>query len=562
MRKNNQKLGFQCSLVLCVSLASLGARGGDIRDGVYLEGSAGAQNMALTSQTQQPPVMAMIHSTSLQNSIKTHLQELISKLTSLNTTTAQVGTTKNVSEISAINASATLAEIQSLEAQIANEISLLQRLIASSQDSQEKSSNQAILSAYQQVLQSLKSVGGNLESQINQYNNKLSSEKSAYDTAQGVINKLKEDTSSCIGISKCNAGEVPQTSQLQQDIIKLVSTSYNILNNDIKAFLSNPASALVIPQGQYSKAISDADSEVTKCGSLNTSSAISTCFGTLRTDMFGSQVHKGGVSVAQLAEIYEWFSKVGSQVLASKNTELELELLKIYNDSIGIATITSPADYGLKNVTPPKLGLTYTNQSSTITTDQTTTNNQHNLTPMQALLSLAPLSNTINSLSRPFGNVNWNATIGVGYQYFFSRHFGFDAYINTQYSYLNSPLLKHLANFKALQGVSWGIGADLIYDILVAKGQQKWFAGLFAGFAVAGNYYYLDMKETPLARTAGYNVLFNWGVRFQRQHSIFKIGVKNPLITRNLSMQANNTTVILNKSAKSANIYISYAYLF
>ncbi|WP_163532894.1 outer membrane beta-barrel protein [Helicobacter suis] len=558
MRKNNQKLGFKCSLVLCASLASLGARGGDVRNGFYLEGSAGAQNMAVASQTPSPPVM--IHSTSLQNNIKAHLQELITKLTSLNSTAAQVNTKEDVTKISAIDASATLAEIKALESQIANEISLLQKLIASSQDSQDKSSNQAILSAYQQVLESLKGVDSSLKSQIDQYNNKLSTETNAYNTAQSTIKKLKTDTSSCIGVSKCNAGEIPQTSQLTPDIKTLIATSYNILNNDIKNFLSNPASALVISQDQYSKAISDADNEVKTCN-LNSSSGISSCFTTLRNEMFNGKT-PSGISVAQLAEIYEWFSKVGSQLLASKNASQELELLKIYNDSIGIATITSPGSYGLKNVTPPTLGLTYHTQASTITADQTTANQQHNLTPMQALISLAPLSNTINSLSRPFGNVNWNASIGVGYQYFFSRHFGFDAYINTTYNYLNSPLLKHLDNFKALQGVSWGIGADLIYDMLVAKGQQKWFAGLFAGIAGVGNYYYLDMKQTPLASTRGYNVLFNWGLRFQRSHNIFKIGVKNPLITRNLSMQANTTKVILNKTAKSANIYISYAYLF
>ncbi|WP_163555944.1 outer membrane beta-barrel protein [Helicobacter suis] len=555
MRKNNQKLGFQCSLVLCASLASLGARGGDIRDGVYLEGSAGAQNMALTSQTQQPPVMAMIHSTSLQNSIKTHLQELISKLTSLNSTASKVSTKDDVTKLNSINASATLAEIQSLEAQIANEISLLQKLIASSQDSQEKSSNQAILSAYQQVLQSLKSVGGNLESQINQYNNKLSSEKNAYDTAQSTIGTLQGEISSCIG-SKCNPPSQIPDSQLQGDILQLVKISSYVLN-DIQAFTQN---ALLSPfVDTLSQAIKKADEAAKACTNLDNPSS---CFDTLRTQIFGSG-NPSGVSVVQLAEIYEWFKDMAGRVYpGTSNINQERALIQLYNDSIRIATTSPNYRLNVPAIKIPTLNLTYNNQTSTISTDQDTTNKQHNLSPMQALLSLAPLSNTINSLSRPFGNVNWNATIGVGYQYFFSRHFGFDAYINTTYNYLNSPLLKHLDNFKALQGVSWGIGADLIYDMLVAKGQQKWFAGLFAGFAVAGNYYYLDMKETPLARTRGYNVLFNWGVRFQRQHSIFKIGVKNPLITRNLSMQANNTTVTLNKSAKSANIYISYAYLF
>ncbi|BCD45567.1 hypothetical protein [Helicobacter suis] len=217
MRKNNQKLGFKCGFVLCASLASLGARGGDVRNGIYLEGSAGAQNMALTSQTQQP-VIATIHSTSLQNNIKARLQELIAKLTSLNSTAAKVGTTNDVTKINPIDAKTTLAEIQALESQIANEISLLQKLIASSQDSQDKSSNQQILSAYQQVLESLKSVGSSLESQIDQYNSKLSTEKSAYNAQVASVNaqnqaanqvyttakdKLEHDISSCIGIPVC-----------------------------------------------------------------------------------------------------------------------------------------------------------------------------------------------------------------------------------------------------------------------------------------------------------------------------------------------------------------------
>ncbi|WP_281739589.1 outer membrane beta-barrel protein, partial [Helicobacter suis] len=383
----------------------------------------------------------------------------------------------------------------------------------------------------------------------------------------------------CLYPSGCSPPASPQISQLQQDIKTLITTAYNVLNNDISGFLSNSLTrSSVISQSQFENAKKKADDEINgistdsskkvKACTLTTSSGISSCFSTLRSDMFGNKA-PNGVSVVQLAEVYEWFSKVGSQVLASNNTDLELELLKIYNDyNDSIRTAHNTSNYhlsvpALKTVQPtaPTLNLTYNSQASTITADQSKANQQHNLTPMQALISLAPLSNTINSLSRPFGNVNWNASIGVGYQYFFSRHFGFDAYINTEYSYLNSPLLKRLDNFKALQGVSWGIGADFIYDMLVAKGKQKWFAGLFAGIAGAGNYYYLDMKETPLARTRGYNVLFNWGLRFQRSHNIFKIGVKNPLITRNLSMQANNTKVILNKTAKSANIYISYAYL-
>ncbi|WP_163564884.1 outer membrane beta-barrel protein [Helicobacter suis] len=561
MRKNNQKLGFKCSLVLCASLASLGARGGDVRNGVYLEGSAGAQNMAVASQTPSPPVM--IHSTSLQNNIKAHLQELIAKLTSLNSTAAQVGTKAEVTKINAIDAQATLAEIKALESQIANEISLLQKLIASSQDSQEKSSNQAILSAYQQVLESLKGVDSSLGSQIEQYNNKLSSEKSAYNTANSIYtsakNKLEGDISHCIGVSTCNTQSQPPNSQLQQDILQLVSTSLGVLNNISALFTNSLISASVISKDQYDAAISQADNAAKACTNLNNPSS---CFSTLRTQMFGNKT-PNGVSIVQLAEIYEWFKDMAGKVYPSTtNTSQELALLNVYNDSIRIATTSPNYHLNAPAIKIPTLNLTYTTQESKINTDQTKANQQHNLTPMQALISLAPLSNTINSLSRPFGNVNWNASIGVGYQYFFSRHFGFDAYINTTYNYLNSPLLKRLDNFKALQGVSWGIGADLIYDMLVAKGKQKWFAGLFAGIAGVGNYYYLDMKETPLARTRGYNVLFNWGLRFQRSHNIFKIGVKNPLITRNLSMQANTTKVILNKTAKSANIYISYAYLF
>ncbi|WP_143159245.1 hypothetical protein, partial [Helicobacter suis] len=63
--------------------------------------------------------------------------------------------------------------------------------------------------------------------------------------------------------------------------------------------------------------------------------------------MFGNKA-PNGVSVVQLAEIYEWFSKVGSQVLASNNTDLELELLKIYNDyNDSIRTAHNTSNYHL-----------------------------------------------------------------------------------------------------------------------------------------------------------------------------------------------------------------------
>ncbi|BDR28237.1 hypothetical protein HSHS1_09980 [Helicobacter suis HS1] len=270
-----------------------------------------------------------------------------------------------------------------------------------------------------------------------------------------------------------------------------------------------------------------------------------------------------GVSVVQLAEIYEWFSKVGSQVLAS-NTVWFIPLCtgseRLKNQEGNKLHPTQKPEQLLEKLIlmatkPHDLILDpFFGTGTTMAVDQSKANQQQGIETMQALIKAAQRrieQITISQdamayleLEKKPPKVSMKVLIDTGYLKIGDKLYSPDYQEKCQV----------LADGKVCDASGQVLSIHKMSAKILNKINHKWFAGLFAGIAGAGNYYYLDMKETPLARTRGYNVLFNWGLRFQRSHNIFKIGVKNPLITRNLSMQANNTKVILNKTAKSANI--------
>ncbi|WP_104707296.1 hypothetical protein [Helicobacter ailurogastricus] len=91
-------------LSFCLVLAPLHGRdvrnGHDIRNGVYVSGTVGAQSMGTSTGSSSTSATSVpLNSTNLQDGLNGNLQNLVNDIKSLNASAAQVGTTFNVTQI-------------------------------------------------------------------------------------------------------------------------------------------------------------------------------------------------------------------------------------------------------------------------------------------------------------------------------------------------------------------------------------------------------------------------------------------------------------------------------
>ncbi|BCZ18325.1 hypothetical protein NHP190003_16070 (plasmid) [Helicobacter sp. NHP19-003] len=591
-------------LSLCLVLTPL--YGYDVRNGAYLSGTVGAQNMDTTTNTPSGSSTMPLNSTNLQSSLSTHLQELIDKLQSLNTDAAQVGTTLNITKIDPIEAQATQAQIQTLEAQVATQIAQLEGLIDTNQQASANATDQSILQAYSAILQDLKNVDASLEQEINQYNHKLMADKNAfanqtnrvieenkqaqatyaqdkntYANQTAVYNATTQDLSNnlsaCIDSPRCEGLPNSYTSgQVQVALTQMMRNAYNIVYSNMPWFFSGPyktQTSKVITQNEWEQAVQDGKKRASFCRDVSCMNNFYHKFEKVLGPLSGS-----GVSAEQITRVYAWFYQTGAEIfrLGGPITPIR-SLIMVYNYYVALASMVPnyaffppsttsvfgppPTLHQQALPTPPTLGLTYKDLASAIQAAQNKLDQQGHVTSMQGTINLSPLSRTINSLSRPFANINWNANLGVGFQYFFANRIGMDVHANLGYSYLNSPLLRELSDFKSLQGFLWEAGVDVILDLFISRGPKKWFSGLYAGAMGTGNYFFLDALASH-GVTSNYNVLFNAGLRLQIEHNIFKVGIMDPLIARYIDIKMGNSIIILDENYKDIDVYISFAHLF
>ncbi|WP_162982254.1 MULTISPECIES: hypothetical protein [Helicobacter] len=145
---------------ICVSLSSLLGYGGDVRDGFFIEGSVGAQSTGVSAYgPNAAPPPKPINTASLQSNLNDHLKELVNTLKNLNSSAAQVGSTKDILQLSPLDISGAKASlIKNLEAQIQTEIGQLKSILNANPNSPSATHDQAILQNYQNILGACKAM--------------------------------------------------------------------------------------------------------------------------------------------------------------------------------------------------------------------------------------------------------------------------------------------------------------------------------------------------------------------------------------------------------------------
>ncbi|WP_158654460.1 hypothetical protein [Helicobacter salomonis] len=590
---------------VCVSLSSLLGYGGDVRDGFFIEGSIGAQSSGVSSYgpnaTASTPSKTL-NAASLQASLNSHLKELATALQNLNATAAQVGSTKDILQLSPLDISGTMrAQIKGLEAQIQMEIGQLKTLVGTNPNAPNVANDQTIIQDYEKVLQSLQGYGVSIIGEVNNYDNTLaqaqiafkdlknaiasrnSASQKAYDAAYSAYEQKKQAFSAARDqitrfMGQCVGGSCGPSSVSPAEGAAQVEQFSNSILQGILGIAQNPDTDSIISINQYYNSYRTGVSGV--CAPTSTTANIPNCFSSVDPVM-------SNFSIENLVRDYAWFFQEAKEIgesLSLNAPQVDVAangLVAVYNTLSNIMQTTlgnyssiiptpdqyfrPPAVPVLKPMpSPPTLGFKYNNLAPQITTAANTINTVGTIhAPGQIVVpDLSPFSNVINHFARAFQNVNWNANVGVGYQYFFSRHFGFDVQVSVGYNYLNSPLFRKSPIFKSMQGFNWAIGGNVIFDFIAPSSQSGLFVGLFAGILGVGSHYFLDTKSSPLVRASDFNARLNVGIRFQFDRNIIKVGIEDPLYSHVIDMQAGDTHFIVDETPRNFDIYISFAHLF
>ncbi|GLH57357.1 hypothetical protein NHP214376_01430 [Helicobacter ailurogastricus] len=226
----------------------------------------------------------------MQDGLNGNLQNLVNDIKSLNASAAQVGTTFNVTQINPIEIQALQTQIQDLESQISVQIAHLIALMDSNPQTLNNANDQAIIQNYQNIFNTLKSIDGNLQQQIDQYNNKLTTDKDAYESQVNSVIKnnqqaqityaqnqstytdqvtaydrttqeLSHNLSTCIDSPDCLA--LPSTyspTQVQQALSQMMQNTDSIVNSNMPWFFDGPYkndTSKVITQSQWSRAVQE-----------------------------------------------------------------------------------------------------------------------------------------------------------------------------------------------------------------------------------------------------------------------------------------------------------------
>ncbi|WP_158652598.1 hypothetical protein [Helicobacter ailurogastricus] len=321
-------------LSFCLVLAPLHGR--DVRNGVYVSGTVGAQNMGTSTDSSSTSTTSIpLNSTDLQDSLNGNLQNLVNDIKSLNASAAQVGTTFNVTQINPIEIQALQTQIQDLESQISVQIAHLIALMDSNPQTLNNANDQAIIQNYQNIFNTLKSIDGNLQQQIDQYNNKLTTDKDAYESQVNSVIKnnqqaqityaqnqgtytdqvtaydrttqeLSHNLSTCIDSPDCLA--LPSTyspTQVQQALNQMMQNTDSIVNSNMPWFFDGPYkndTSKVITQSQWSQAVQEGNVRASHCQSVSCMHNFDVKF----QEVLGP-IGYSGISASQVTRVSAWF---------------------------------------------------------------------------------------------------------------------------------------------------------------------------------------------------------------------------------------------------------------
>ncbi len=242
--------------------------------------------------------------------------------------------------------------------------------------------------------------------------------------------------------------------------------------------------------------------------------------------------------LTDLTQTMEWFSWMAA--LVSNNSTERTELINDYKTFLSLLSqqtyknfqqlfpTTSQAMQPAPTFTTPNtLSFNYQNFANAIKAVDTTRT------------SLVPMMTSFNRFNKPYANRSYNGSLLLGYQSFFSKHFGYSIQGSVGYGYIGSPLFKMqyfgVNALRNLQDVSVNLGADLYWDFNAPKNNTAAFYGLFVGLSGGSMNY--DLSAQSDIWRASYDFDLDLGLRFQFGANIFKVGADIPLLKHNINWQ-------------------------
>ncbi|WP_163498978.1 outer membrane beta-barrel protein [Helicobacter suis] len=557
---------FKKFLVFCLLLIE--GRGGklgaaDIRNGFFFGAEFGVQSQALQSTSMLAcPNCGLIKAepsgysssiTNLTKGINEDIKEALSQLQNLqNLINATKDKSQNISDLTPLNLSS-ISELGALEQEISNDIARLARNLNLYPKSKQ---NQEVLSTYNQLLSQIKNLDKQLISEVNSYNNQLKNSKETYDQDKADYqNTLNNYNTNIKNYTNDRNSLVPNINSASS--ASSVATSAQSIINDLKTITSLDKS-LSSQYNQYSnegiddaKAVADVLTQALQGGSQQAQNFLNGLLEAIDSNL-------PNTNFDQLIAVVNWFAQMAKEI-QKQCPQYESDLLAVYKTAFSDIGVTGTSFIPTaKEVfgnppakpSPPNLKFNYQNFNQQITSLQT-------VHP-----SLESMIQSIYSAQRFFQNMSYNAGILLGWQSFFSKHFGYSTYSDLGYSYVNSPLLKNdLSVFKSLQNVSIDLGANLIFDFNTPKNNSTpVFYGIFAG--VQGGSTNWVLTGPVESWRASYNVDIDFGLRLQFNTNIIKWGVDIPVVPHEINWQSGFNHLELDNSAKDIGFFITYEKLF
>ncbi|WP_163565599.1 hypothetical protein [Helicobacter suis] len=501
--------------------------GADIRNGFFIGAEFGVQSQNLQSTSFLAcPNCGLIngepsgYSSSVTNLTRGLNEDIKKALSQLQNLQNRINATKDKSQHISYS-----SDLDALEQEISNAIARLTSVLDLYPKSKQ---NQEVLSTYSQLLSQIKNLDKQLISEIKSYDNQFN-----YNTNVNSYNSAKNSLAP-------NINSASSTNS--------VATSVQSIINDLKTITSLDQS-LSSQYNQYSnegindaRAVASVLTQALQGGQSQAENFLNGLLNAIDSNL-------PNTNFDQLIAVVNWFAQMAKEI-QSQCPQYEVYLLAVYKNAFSDIAVTGtgfiPSAIQVFG-NPPKFN--YQNFSPQIMSLQ-------NIHP-----SLESMIQSIYSTQRFFENMRYNAGILLGWQHFFSKHFGYSIYSDLGYGYVNSPLLKNLSVFKALQNVSIDLGANLIFDFNTPKSNSTpVFYGMFAG--VQGGSTNWVLTGPVESWRASYNTSVDLGLRLQFNTNIIKWGVDIPVVPHEINWQSGFNHLELDNNAKDIGFFITYEKLF
>ncbi|MFC3847517.1 outer membrane beta-barrel protein [Helicobacter baculiformis] len=543
--------------------------GGDVRNGFFVGGRFGVSNRTLSSRNanptsiQQKQIYKPVAVAGLVKGLDKNLQEALQTLQSLNKLIAQTKdgnqTFKDLSQISLSG----LDGMSALQEKIATAIQELGAII---DISAEKAQDQGVLSQYSALLNTLNGLQKDLIQEVDSYNQALNSQEQNYIAAHVAYEKA-------MGVYESNMQNYTKAYDSLTSALNSASSASDILKS--APIITKDLSALMQADPAFTQTQYNADMQ-TGISHIISGQDLSQKVGTQNPDTFFLQILKSidpdfpYANLNQLVALAYWFEGQASVIKGLPDSSSFMSgLLNAYDGFFQVvgevggwnSVIPSASSVFSKPqfTTPDTLSFNYKDFSQQIQTAMQQASAIPHLSSVNDIhiqTSLAPLAKSINSAGF-FQNIGYNVDFLVGYQHFFSRHFGLSVHASLGYGYTQSPSFNNTP-FKSLQDVQIGFGGNLLYDFNAPSNYEApLYYGIFAGVEGGNVNYALNVGNQALWR-ASYNLDVDFGLRFQFSSNILKWGVEIPLIRHDVSWQADPLDFQLDQSSRDIEFFITY----